>query len=89
MINRKNTCGTCAAFHEYEFSVDKHGQCRLLSISKDNWPETYKEGWCLEWVNPQSIDLQHNGLPIEALRQIVADYDEQEDAELHETTKPN
>lgn len=90
MSERKNTCGTCAAFHEYETSQLKYdGDCHLLSISKDGWPGTYKTWWCLEWVNPKSIDLQHNGLPIEALRQIVADYDDREDAELDGASKPN
>jgi len=89
MINRKNTCGTCAAFHEYEFSLDKDGECRLNAIMNEHWPRTNKGDWCLEWVHPQSIDLQHDGLPIEALRQIVADYDDREDAELDGTAKPN
>ena len=96
MAERKNICGTCAAFHEYKSatmgtSIIKDGECRLNAIMDEHWPRTNEADWCLEWVNPQSIDLQHDGLPIEALRQIVADYDDRhDDDDLDESaTKPN
>ena len=46
---KSKICKVCLAWHDYDDDSDR-GECRIRAPLELDWPETYKDDWCLEWL---------------------------------------